>query len=167
MKDPSADCWSQQWHEIKLCCLGGNCSASVVVISRIRRLWGSPKVSHFIQQQLGILSNSSSLSFASTKRFRYKSVISLWLQAKPFHWKQFFFIFFLFFFTVKFILCSQTSTQLFGNCLLLSYSSLWVFFHAESGRSDWGHSLQWAWRRAETQKMNKLEKQEWELELRS
>lgn len=95
MKDPSADCWSQQWHEIKLCCLGGNCSASVVVIFRIRRLWVPPKVSHFIQQQLGILSNSSSLSFASAKCFRYKSVISLWLQAKPFHWKQIFFFFFL------------------------------------------------------------------------
>ena len=69
-------------------------------------------------------------------------------------------------FFLLFILCSQTSTQLFGNCLLLFYSSLWIFFDVESGKSDWGHSLQWAWRRAETQKMDKLEKQEWELELR-
>lgn len=128
-----------------------------MVIVMIRRLWVSPKVSCLIQQRLGILANSSSLSFASAKCFRYKYVILLWLQAKPFHWKHFFLLF---------ILCSQTSTQLFGNCPLLSYSSLRIFFDVESGKSDWGHSLQWAWRRAETQKMDKLEKQEWELELR-
>lgn len=85
------------------------------------------------------------LFFSSEKCFRYKTMILLWLHAKSFHWKAFY----------SWASTHKPVPNYLGDTFCSFTVPKWVFSHAESGKSDWGSRLQWAWGRADSQKMEK------------